>query len=155
MAAVLLVLAVIVGVVIGDAVVANTDASSLQLFDRTITGFSLGQLLIMAAGTGFLFALLLLSSWSSSKNRRLKRRDRRDMQGRIGELERENAGLRDEADRDRRTSRLGEMGGSEGTGETTQTSRSIFPPRSPDSLDQRADATDPAPRRDAFDQADR
>jgi hypothetical protein len=77
------------------------------------------------------------------------------MQGRIGELERENAGLRDEADRDRRTSRLGEMGGAEGTGETTQTSRSIFPRRSPDSLDQRADATDPATRRDAFDQADR
>jgi hypothetical protein len=155
MAAILLVLAVIVGVVIGDAVVANTDAGSLQLFDRTITGFSLGQLLIMAAGAGFLFALLLLSSWSSSKNRRLKRRDRRDMQGRIGELERENAGLRDEADRDRGTSRLGEMDSAEGTGETTQASRSMFGRRGPDSLDQRAAATDPAARRDSYDQADR
>lgn len=155
MAAVFLVLAVIVGVVIGDAVVANTDASSFQLFDRTITGFSLGQLLIMAAGAGFLFALLLLSSWSSSRNRRLKRRDRRDLQGRIGELERENAGLRDEADRDRRTNRLGEMGDAEGTGETTEASRSVFRRRSPDSLDQRAAVTDPAARRDSYDQADR
>jgi hypothetical protein len=159
MAAFFLVLAVIVGVVIGDAVVANTGASNVQLFDHTITGFTLGQLLVIAAATGFLLALLLISSWSSSRNRRLKRRElratRRNMKGRIGDLERENAGLRDEVDRDRRTTRLGELDDAEGTGETTQVSRSIFPRRAADSLDERATATGSTARRDAFDQADR
>jgi len=127
MAAFFLVVAVIVGVVIGDAVIANTSASSVQLFDRTITGFNLGQLLVIAAGAGFVLALLLASSWSSSKSRRLKRRERRDarrdLQGRIGELERENAGLRDEVDRDHRTNRLGDMAGAEASGGTTRVSR--------------------------------
>src|SRR6266567_4516696 len=110
MAVFFLLLAVIVGVVIGDAVVANTGASTVQLFDRTITGFTQGQLLVIAAGVGFVFAALLFLSWGSSKNRRLRRRERRaahrDMEGRIGELQRENEGLRDEVARQpRRTGR--------------------------------------------------
>src|SRR6266566_5023643 len=113
MAVFFLLLAVIVGVVIGDSVVANTDASSVQLFNQTITRFTQGQLLVIAAAAGFVFASLLFLAWGSSKNRRLRRRERRtvhrDMEGRIGELERENADLRDEVDRDRRTSRLGDM----------------------------------------------
>src|SRR6266511_3397325 len=52
MAVFFLLLAVIVGVVIGDAVVANTGASTVQLFDRSITGFTQGQLLVIVAGAG-------------------------------------------------------------------------------------------------------
>lgn len=160
MAAFFLVLAVIVGVVIGDAVIANTSAVSIQLFDRTITGFTQGQLLVIAAGAGFVLASLLFLVWGSSKNRRLRRRERRevrrDMEGRIGELERENAGLRDEVDRDRRTSRLGEMVDGENTGETTQASR-VFSRRAPGRLDDRPAPTtaDSTTRRDVIDETDR
>jgi hypothetical protein len=140
MAAFFLVLAVVVGVVIGDAVIANTSASNLQLFDRTITGFTQGQLLIIAAGAGFLFAMFLFLAFGSSKNRRMRRRERRDarrdMEGRIGQLERENAGLRENVDRDRRTTRLDGMAEGDDTHET-QVSRRIFPHRN-DSLEERA-----------------
>src|SRR6266540_2373594 len=129
MAVFFLLLAVIVGVVIGDAVVANTGASTVQLFDRSITGFTQGQLLVIAAGAGFVFAALLFLSWGSSKNRRLRRRERRaahrDMEGRIGELERENEGLRDEVGRDRRTSRLGDVAGAGGSTRPTGNPRTI------------------------------
>lgn len=159
MAAFFLLLAVIVGVVIGDAVVANTSAQSVRLFDQTISGFTQGQLLVIAAGAGFVFASLLFLAWGSSRSRRLRRRERRevrrDMEGRIGELERENAGLRNSVDRDRRTSRLGEMGGVEDTVETTQSSRRIFPRRARDRLDERPTTADSTTRRDAVDQTDR
>jgi hypothetical protein len=158
MAVLFLLLAVAVGVVIGDVVVANTGANSVALFDQTITGFTQGQLMVIAAGAGFLFALLLFLAWGSSKSRRLRRRERRevhrDMEGRIGELERENADLRDEVDRDRRTSRVGAMAGAE---DTTQTSGRIFPRRAPDSLDERAARTsaEPTDHRDMFNRAER
>ncbi len=161
MAVFFLLLAVIVGVVIGDAVVANTGASTVQLFDRTITGFTQGQLLVIAAGVGFVFAALLFLSWGSSKNRRLRRRERRaahrDMEGRIGELQRENEGLRDEVGRDRRTSRLGDVADAGTPGESTQVSGGMFPRRTPDSLDERAAQTEAGStaRREAFDQANR
>ncbi len=161
MAVFFLLLAVIVGVVIGDAVVANTGASTVQLFDRSITGFTQGQLLVIAAGAGFVFAALLFLSWGSSKNRRLRRRERRaahrDMEGRIGELQRENEGLRDEVGRDRRTSRLGDVAGAGAPGESTQVSGGLFPHRTPDSLDERAAQTEAGStaRREAFDQANR
>ena len=153
MAAFFLVLAVLVGVVIGDAVIANTSAGSIQLFDQTITGFSQGQLLVIAAGAGFVFASLLFLARGSSRNRRLRREVRRGMEGRIGELERENANLRDEVDRDRRTTRLGEMASADDTGETTQASRRIFPRRTPDRVDERATA-DSTTRRNSVDQAE-
>lgn len=154
MAALFVVLAVIVGVVIGDGVIANTSTGSIQLFDQTITSFTQGQLLVIAAGAGFVFASLLFLAWGSSRNRRLKRRERRDvrrgMEGRIGELERENASLRDEVDRDHPTSRLGEIVDAEDTGETTQVSRRVLPRRTPDRLDERATSTtaDSTTRRD-------
>jgi hypothetical protein len=161
MAAFFLVLAVIVGVVIGDAVVANTSAASIQLFDRAITSFTQGQLLVIAAGAGFVFASLLFLAWGSSKNRRLRRKERREvrrgMEGRIGELEKENASLRDEVDRDRRTSRLGEMVDGESTGETTQASRRVFSRRAPDRRDDQPAPTtaDSTTRRDVLDKTDR
>ncbi|HZD38620.1 MAG TPA: hypothetical protein VE664_08275 [Actinomycetes bacterium] len=142
MAVFFLVLAIAVGVVIGDAVVANTGANNVELFNQTITGFTQGQLLVIAAGAGFVFGLLLFLAWGSSRSRRLRRRERRevhrDMEGRIGELERENADLRDEVDRDRRTSRVGAMTGAD---DTTQTSGGVFSRRPPDSLDKRAART--------------
>jgi hypothetical protein len=165
MAAFFLVLAVIVGVVIGDAVVANTAAGSIQLFNQTITGFTQGQLMLIAAAAGFVLALLLFLTVGAGKSRRARRREqrlaRRDLQGRIGELEQENSDLRTEVERDQRTTRLGEMGApvaedTEDTRETTQTSRRIFPARRHDSLDDRAEHTTvESDRRDAFNRADR
>jgi hypothetical protein len=162
MAAFFLVLAVIVGVVIGDAVVANTAAGSIQLFDQTITGFSQGQLMVIAAGAGFILAVLLFLTFSAGKSRRARRKEqrlaRRDLQGRVGELEQENSDLRSEFDRDHRTTRLGEMDttATEDTRETRQTRR-IFPSRKQDRLDDRPEHTNvnAAERQDAFNQADR
>jgi hypothetical protein len=161
MAVFFLVLAMIVGVVIGDAVVANTAAGSIQLFDQTITGFSQGQLMVIAAGAGFIFAVLLFLSFSAGRGRRARRREqrlaRRDLQGRLGELEQENSDLRTEVDRDRRTTRLGEMDApvTEDTGETTQTRR-IFPSRRQDRIDRpERSNVDTADRQDAFNQVDR
>ena len=157
MAAFFLVLAVVAGVVIGDAVVANTSASNLELFDQTITGFTQGQLLVIAAGAGFLFAAFLFLAFGSSKNRRMRRRERRlshrDMEGRIGELERENAGLREDVDRDRRTSRLDGMADGDDTHET-QVSRRIFPHRT-DSLEERAARAEGRNPNDSLDETER
>jgi uncharacterized protein YceH (UPF0502 family) len=103
MAALFLVLAMADAVLVGDAVLANTSASSVSLFDHSITGFTQGQLLLVAAGLGLLCALLLGLAWSSSSARRGKRRQlraaRRDLEGRVAELERENATLRQERER--------------------------------------------------------
>jgi hypothetical protein len=118
--------------------------------------------MLIAACAGFVLALLLFVAVGAGKNRRARRREqrlaRRDLQGRIGELEQENSDLRTEVDRDHRTTRLGEMGApvTEDTRETTQTSRRIFPGRRHDSLDDRAEHTTvESDRRDAFNQADR
>ncbi len=103
MAALFLVLAVVDAVLLGDAVLANTSASSVTVFDQAITGFTQGQLLVVAAGLGLLGALLLRLAWSSSGARRAKRRQlraaRRDLEGRVAELQRENATLRQELER--------------------------------------------------------
>jgi hypothetical protein len=76
------------------------------------------------------------------------------MEGRIGELERENAGLRDEVDREGRTSRLGAMTSS---GDTTENSGRLFSRRAPDSLDERAARTsaESADEREVVNRADR
>jgi hypothetical protein len=115
MAAIFLLLAVIVGVIVGDVVVSNTDSASIELFNRSITDFTQGQLMVIAAGLGFLFALFLFMAWGSSSNRRAKRRERRlirrDLESRVGTLERENASLRADLDRTAPTTRLGEPDG--------------------------------------------
>jgi len=106
MAALFLVLAVVDAVVLGDAVLANTSASSVSLFNHSITGFTQGQLLLVAAGLGLLFALLLGLARSSSSARRAKRgalrAARRDLESRVAELERDNARLRQELESARR-----------------------------------------------------
>ncbi|HZD73996.1 MAG TPA: hypothetical protein VE776_08970 [Actinomycetota bacterium] len=103
MAALFLVLAVVDAVLLGDAVLANTSASSVSVFDHSITGFTQGQLLLVAAGLGLLGALLLAAAWSWSGARRAKRREQRaaerDLEGRVAGLERENATLRQERER--------------------------------------------------------
>jgi outer membrane murein-binding lipoprotein Lpp len=100
------VLAVADAVLLGDAVLANTSASSVSVFNQSITGFTQGQLLLVAAGLGLLGALLLGLAWRSSGARRAKRRQlrtaRRDLEGRVAELERDNASLRQELERTRR-----------------------------------------------------
>ena len=103
MAALFLVLAVADAVLVGDAVLANTSASSVSVFDQSITGFTQGQLLVVAAGLGLLGVLLLGLAWRSSGARRAKRRQlraaHRDLQARVAELERDNATLRQERER--------------------------------------------------------
>jgi hypothetical protein len=103
MAVIFLVLAAVVGVVLGDTVLENTGPGSVEIFNRSITDLTHGQLLVVAAGLGFLFAFFLWLSLSSSVNRRAKRRERRivhrDLESRVHELERENVDLRGELDR--------------------------------------------------------
>src|SRR6266699_19901 len=73
MAALFLVLAVADAVLLGDAVLGNTSASSVSVFDHSVTGFTQGQLLVVAAGLGLLLALLPGLAWSWSRARRAKR----------------------------------------------------------------------------------
>ena len=107
MAAIFLVLAVVDAALLANVVLANTGASSVSVFDQSITGFTQGQLLLLAAGLGLLLALLLRLAGSSSSARRAKRRQlraaRRQVEGRVAELERENARLRKELETTQRT----------------------------------------------------
>ena len=110
MAVIFLVLAVVDAALLANVVLANTSASSVLVFDQSITGYSQGELLLLAAGLGLLFALFVGIAWSSSSARRAKRRElraaRREVEGRVAELERENARLRKELETTRRTGAL-------------------------------------------------
>jgi outer membrane murein-binding lipoprotein Lpp len=112
MAALFLVLAVVDAVLLGDAVIANTSASSVSVFNYSITGYTQGQLLLVAAGLGLLGALLLGLAWRSSGARRAKRRQlraaHRDLEAKVAELERDNAILRHEQERLGRLAQLRE-----------------------------------------------
>jgi hypothetical protein len=128
MAILFLALAAIVGVVLGEAALSNTGSASVEVFNRSITDFNQGQVLVIAAGLGFLFAFFLFLAWSSSVSRRAKRRERRlvhrDLESRVDELQRENVSLRNALDRNGRTSVLA---GSE----TTTTSEPVDREREP------------------------
>jgi malonyl CoA-acyl carrier protein transacylase len=110
MAAIFLVLAVVDAALLANVVLANTGATSVTVFDQSITGYSQGELLLLAAGLGLLFALFVGIAWSSSSARRAKRRElraaRREVEGRVAELERENARLHKELETTRRTDTL-------------------------------------------------
>ena len=112
MAVLFLLLAVLVGVVIGDAVLENSTASTVTLFNRSFDQLSYGELLVVFAGLGFLLALFLFLAFGSSRSRRTRRRElraaRRDAESRVEELEHENARLHDELARAGRVGRLGE-----------------------------------------------
>lgn len=110
MAALFLLLAVLIGVVLVDAVLENTTAGTVTLFDRSFDQLSSGELLVVFAGLGFLLALFLFLAFGSSKSRRTRRRElrsaRRDAESRVDDLEQENARLRDELARTGRVGRL-------------------------------------------------
>jgi uncharacterized integral membrane protein len=110
MVAIFLVLAVADAALLANVLLANTNAGSLTVFDQSVTGFTQGQLLLLAAGLGLLLALFLGIAWSSSSARRAKRRQlraaRRGLEGRVTELERENARLHKELEGTRRAGAL-------------------------------------------------
>jgi type II secretory pathway pseudopilin PulG len=111
MAVLFLLLAVLLGVVLGDAVVENTTAGTVTLFDRSFDQLSTGELLAVFAGLGFLLAVLLFLAFGARKSRRNRRRELRsglrDAESRVEELEHENARLNDELARAGRVGRLG------------------------------------------------
>ena len=100
MAALFLLLAILCLVVLGAAGLENNDPSTATLLDRSFGQLTEGQLLILAAGLGFLVALFLFLAVGASRTRRTRRKElrsrRRDAEGRVDELERENARLEQE-----------------------------------------------------------
>jgi hypothetical protein len=121
MAVIFLVLAVLDAVLLGNVALTNTSAGAVSVFDQTISGFTQGELLLLAAGLGLLLALFLRIAWSSSSARRAKRRElrvtRREVEGRAAELERDNARLHRELEGTRRT---GALVGPQGASSETQ-----------------------------------
>jgi hypothetical protein len=99
MAVFFLLLAIVGGLVVGDLVTENTAASQITVFGHTVSGYSQGWLLALAAALGLLVALLLAASVGSRKARRARRRElraaRRELQERIARLEDENRSLWD------------------------------------------------------------
>jgi hypothetical protein len=79
MAALFLLLALIGGALVGDLVWENTSAGEVTVLDRTATTYPQGWLLAAAAAIGFVVALLLVASVSSTKARRNRRREFRSM----------------------------------------------------------------------------
>ncbi|HJU02981.1 MAG TPA: hypothetical protein VJ966_17435 [Actinomycetes bacterium] len=79
MALFFLLLALLGGAVVGDLIWENTDAGEMTLLDRTLVSYPQGWLLAAAAGIGFVTALLLVASVSSTRARRDRRRQLRAM----------------------------------------------------------------------------
>jgi F0F1-type ATP synthase membrane subunit b/b' len=100
MAVLFLLLAFLLVVVLAAAGLENTSAASATLFNRSFGQLTEGQLLVLAAALGFLVALFLFLAFGASRTRRARRRElksrRRDAEGRVDELERENARLEHE-----------------------------------------------------------
>ena len=97
MAVLFLLLAFLLVVVVAAAGIENTDSSTASLFDRSFGQLTEGQLLLLFAGLGVLIALFLFLAFGASRTRRARRRElktrRRDAEGRVDELERDNARL--------------------------------------------------------------
>ena len=100
MAVLLFLLAIAGGALVGDLVLENTAAGSVTVLDRSLTGFSQGQLLAAVAALGFMVGVLAVGSVSLRRARRVRRRELRraehDLTAEVAQLERENSGLRDE-----------------------------------------------------------
>jgi hypothetical protein len=134
MAVLFLLLAFLLVVVVGAAGLENTDPSSATLFDRSFSQLSEGQLLVVAAGLGFLVALFLFLAFGASRSRRSRRKElrsrRRDAEGRVDELERENARLTQEleaVDRDR-SDAVAERDRAEATADRVRSEAATAPP---------------------------
>jgi hypothetical protein len=100
MAVLLLLLAIVGAVLVGDLVVENTAVGAITVLNQSITGYSDGLLLAMAAALGFVVGLLAVGSVSLRRTRRVRRKQlraaERELSGQLIELERENAGLRED-----------------------------------------------------------
>jgi hypothetical protein len=96
---VLFVLAVGSGVVVADLVWENPAAGQVTLFDHTVAGYPEGWLLAIAAGLGFVVALLLVASVNSTKRRRAGRKQlrrlRRGLEDQVAAPEPDHAHLLD------------------------------------------------------------
>jgi hypothetical protein len=79
MAAFFLLLAILGGALVGDLVWENTTAGEATVLDRTVVSYPQGWLLAAAAALGFVIALLLVASVSSTKGRRQRRRQLRSV----------------------------------------------------------------------------
>jgi hypothetical protein len=79
MALFLFLLAILGGAVVGDLIWENTTAGEVTMLDRTLVSYPQGWLLAAAAAVGFVTALLLVASMSSTKARRTRRRQLRAM----------------------------------------------------------------------------
>jgi hypothetical protein len=101
MAAFFFLLALIGGALVGDLVWENTGAGEATVLGRTVDGYPQGWLLSAAAALGFVVALLLVASVSSTKARRARRRQlrsmKRDPQPRDLELQEDYARWLDES----------------------------------------------------------
>ena len=134
MAVFFLLIAFLLVVVVGAAGLENTDPSSATLFDRSFSQLSEGQLLVLAAGLGFLVGLFLFLAFGASRTRRSRRKElrsrRRDAEGRVDELERENARLKQEletVDRDR-SDAVAERDRAEATADRVRSEAATTPP---------------------------
>jgi uncharacterized membrane protein YciS (DUF1049 family) len=100
MAVLLLLLAIVGAVLVGGLVVENTAAEDATVWHYSITGYSEGQLLAMAAAIGFVLGLLVVGSVRMRRHPRARRRQlrtaERDLTAQLAELEHENASLRKE-----------------------------------------------------------
>jgi hypothetical protein len=100
MAALLLLLAIVGGIVVGDLVLENTSPADITVLHHTITGSSEGLLLAMAAALGVVVGLLVVASASTTGTRRARRKQLRTAGGaltrQVAEFQRENMRLRDE-----------------------------------------------------------
>jgi hypothetical protein len=96
----LLLLAVTGGVLIAELVVENPTADQITLFHHTLTGYSEGWLLAIAAGLGALITLLLVASLNATKARRVRRgqhrRRRRGLQHQVAAPEPDHTRLLEE-----------------------------------------------------------
>jgi lipopolysaccharide assembly LapA-like protein len=93
MAAFFFVLAILGGALVGDLVWENTAAGEVTVLDRTVTDYPQGWLLAGAAALGFVVALLLVASVSSTKARRARRRQLRSLKRNL-----EHEGIHSEGD---------------------------------------------------------
>jgi hypothetical protein len=96
---VLFVVAVAGAVVVADLVWENPTAGQITVFQHTITGYPEGWLLAIAAGLGFVVALLLAASVNSTKGRRARRKQlrrlRHDLEDQVAAPEPDHARLLD------------------------------------------------------------
>lgn len=88
------------GVVVADLVWENTTAGQITVFHQTVSGYPEGWLLAIAAGLGFVVALLLVACVNSTKGRRARRKQlgrlRRGLEDQVVAPEPDHARLLDE-----------------------------------------------------------